>query len=77
MDARFYNSEEIDVEQLANGIGAPVRTETDEAVDLRRLNQQFPGAAYWLEAHAGISSAAFVLVLIVAGLVAWLIFRVI
>ncbi|TMC82633.1 MAG: hypothetical protein E6J06_10490 [Chloroflexi bacterium] len=66
-----------DIEHLANGIGAPVRTETDEAVDLRRLNQQFPGAAYWLEAHAGISSAAFVLVLIVAGLVAWLIFRVI
>ena len=66
-----------DIERLANGIGVPVRTEADQAVDLRQLNQRFPGAAYWLEIHTGITSAGFVLVLIVAGLAAWLIFRVI
>ena len=73
LNGSFFSA--VDMEHLADGIGAPVLTEIDDAVDLRQLNQRFPGAAYWLELHAGIASAGFVLVLMVAGLVAWLTWR--
>jgi len=66
---------EDDVKRLASSLGARMAIETDQSVEVRRLNDRFPGAASWLEIHSGAAGALFVLVLMVAGGIAWLIIR--
>jgi hypothetical protein len=49
--------------------------DVDNPVNAGLLNKRFPGAATWLELHSGLASAGFVGILLVAGLVAWMVTR--
>jgi hypothetical protein len=75
LNGAFFDTGEI--ESLGERLGSPVLADTSGPVDASLLNQRFPGSATWLELHPGLASAAFVMILIIAGLIVWLVSRIV
>jgi hypothetical protein len=66
----FFDAGQI--QTFGDHLGVPVFTDTSNFVEASALNVRFRGAATWGEVHPGLVSAAFVMVLAIAGLTVWL-----
>jgi hypothetical protein len=75
LNGAFFDGREI--ETLGARVGVPVLVETAAPIDAGLLNRRFPGSATWLELHPGLAGAAFLAVLVVAGLIAWVIMQIV
>ncbi len=75
LNGAFFDASEI--ESLGERLGSPVLADTSNTVDASALNQGFPGAGTWLELHPGVTGAGFVMILMIAGLIVWLVSRIV
>jgi hypothetical protein len=69
LNGAFFDPRELAT--LGERLGSPVFADVDGPVDAVLLNKRFPGAATWLELHPGPVTVAFVVILLLAGLIAW------
>ena len=70
LNGAFFDAGQI--QTLGERLGVPVLADTSNPVDASALNARFPGAATWGEVHPGLVGAAFVMILVIAGLIVWL-----
>jgi hypothetical protein len=75
LNGAFFDGREI--ETLGARVGVPVLVETAAPIVAGLLNRRFAGSATWLELHPGLAGAAFLAVLVVAGLIAWVIMQIV
>ena len=73
LNGAFFDPRELVT--LGERLGSPAFMDLDSLVDAGLLNKRFPGAATWLELHPGRASVVFVVILVVAGLIAWMAMR--
>jgi hypothetical protein len=73
LNGAFFDPRELAT--LGERLGSPAFMDLDSPVDAGLLNKRFPGAATWLELHPGRASVVFVVILVVAGLIAWMAMR--
>jgi hypothetical protein len=73
LNGAFFDPREL--ANLGERLGSPAFMDLDSPVDAGLLNKRFPGAATWLELHPGRASVVFVVILVVAGLIAWMAMR--